>query len=391
MISLWPIIRTMRPMLGYPGQGLMNLILLLWHYCQNLGNLRRLNQKKFIPQAPQCIFILRNNDLGDLLVITPLLAALKHHYPDAKLVVGVGNWNRPTLANNPHVDRILPINAPWHNKGIKPQTLRYRWHYLLNSPEIQSLRQLQPDIGIDVFGSAWGAMLLLRAGIPYRLGVRGYAGGAIAMQACIDYDPHLYVGQSALRFAQLLGATEFPAARPQIFLTAVEQHEAQDRWTAIAPKEHHRLIIGPGSGRDTRYWPLEHYQKLVAKLAIWENLSIVLVGSRGDRAACAQIKQPTVQDWSGQLTLRQTFALVAQADLVICNSSMLMHTAAAFEVESLVLLGAAFVSCDQHDRQWGYLSHYRSLGKEPGKQGEIATVGEAIAQIQILLERDGRS
>lgn len=400
-IGLQAIVRGLRLWVRWLGQGLMNLGLWLWCWVQARQALGPSGARglRFGPEqlppvrhqlqqssAPRCIFVLRNNDLGDVLVITPLFAALKHRYPHAQLVVGVGDWNRPTLAQNPYVDRVVAINAPWHNKGVYPQTLFHRWRYLLSSPELEILRQLQPDLGIDVFGSAWGAMLLLRAGIPWRLGVRGYAGGAIAMQACIDYDPQLQVGQSTLRFAALLGATDFPSPRPQLFLTAAECQAAQGRWGAIAPSGSlTRVVIGPGSGQDARYWPLGHYQNLVAALATWRNCVVVLVGGRGDRAACEHVAQPPIHDWCGQLTLRQTFALVSQADLVISNSSMLMHTAAAFEVENLVLLGPGFVSRRQHDRQWGYPCHYRSLGKEPGEQAEIATVQEAIAAIQNLL------
>src|SRR5438067_13587373 len=56
------------------------------------------------------IFVLRNNDIGDLLVVTPLFDALKRRFPDNKIVVGVGNWNFPVLQNNPHLSEVLPIN-----------------------------------------------------------------------------------------------------------------------------------------------------------------------------------------------------------------------------------------------------------------------------------------
>ncbi|MGB0562611.1 MAG: glycosyltransferase family 9 protein [Spirulinaceae cyanobacterium] len=377
----------MRQVKSWPGQALLNLVLLLWRW-----SVRGLKPNLSQSHLPQRIFILRSNDLGDLLIITPLFAAIQQRYPKAEILVGVGDWSRPVLENNPFVDRILPINAPWHNKGVTQQELWQRWCYLFTSPELVALRALKPDVGIDIFGSAWGAMLLLRAGIPYRLGVRGYAGGAIAAQACIDYDPQLQVGRSALRFAQRLGATELPIARPQIFLTPTERQAAEQRWLSIA-WGCHRIVIGPGSGQDDRYWPLASYQALVKELASWQALCLMLVGGGSDRTAATQITQSveagsTLWDWTGQLSLRETFALVATADLVICNSSMLMHAAAAFTVETLVLLGEAFVSRRQHDRQWGYESHYQSLGKEPGEQAKIASPGAAIAQIRHLLNAD---
>ena len=63
-------------------------------------------------------FILRNNDLGDVLVSTPLANGLRQAFPNSKISIGTGDWARPLLENNPHIDDIISCNAPWHNKQI---------------------------------------------------------------------------------------------------------------------------------------------------------------------------------------------------------------------------------------------------------------------------------
>src|SRR4051794_32832229 len=62
------------------------------------------------------IFVLRNNDIGDLLVITPLFEALRRRFPDAWIAAGVGSWNRQVLEHNLHLDQLIEVNGPWHNK-----------------------------------------------------------------------------------------------------------------------------------------------------------------------------------------------------------------------------------------------------------------------------------
>jgi len=66
--------------------------------------------------CPKSIFVLRNNDLGDVLVATPLLHGLRRAFPSAKICMGVGDWAKSLLGNNPDLDQVLPCNAPWHNK-----------------------------------------------------------------------------------------------------------------------------------------------------------------------------------------------------------------------------------------------------------------------------------
>jgi ADP-heptose:LPS heptosyltransferase len=172
------------------------------------------------PDPPRSIFVLRNNDIGDLLVVTPLFEALRRRFPQARIIAGVGAWAAPVLERNPHVDEVLTLNAPWHNGQVRPQGLDAALRYIATSPEVARLAAARCDIGIDVLGSGFGSLLLMRAGIPWRLGVRGYAGGHSAVQQCVEFDPRAHVGRTALRFAELLGATDLPENRPQLFVEA---------------------------------------------------------------------------------------------------------------------------------------------------------------------------
>jgi ADP-heptose:LPS heptosyltransferase len=52
--------------------------------------------------------------------------------------------------------------------------------------------------------------------------------------------------------------------------------------------------------------------------------------------------------------LRESFGIIGGSKLLICNSSMAMHAAAAFRRPTVALLGEWFQSASQHHRQWGY-------------------------------------
>ncbi|MFC5455677.1 glycosyltransferase family 9 protein [Prosthecobacter fluviatilis] len=317
------------------------------------------------PDSPQSIFVLRNNDLGDLLVITPLFEALKMLYPEARIVAGVGDWSRPILENNPHVSEVLSINAPWHNHIVPGQTPLGAFRYILRSHEVSLLKSRQFDIGIDVLGSQFGSLLLMRGGIPFRLGVKGYAGGHSAAQRYFDLDYCKYVGRSSLLFAELLGAMQVPSAKPQIFLTAQEMAYGDEMWAEHGGRKR-RIVIGPGAGFAEKCWPLGHYEKLIRALTLDARNQVVVVGGPREMAVGAQLScgNSAVRNLTGLTTLRETFSLVAQADLVICNSSLLMHVAAAFEKPSVVLLGEWFDSAALHALQWGYGSLTHVCGRD---------------------------
>ncbi|HEX3555887.1 MAG TPA: glycosyltransferase family 9 protein [Thermoanaerobaculia bacterium] len=341
------------------------------------------------PREPRSIFVLRNNDVGDLLVVTPLFEALRRRFPQAWIAAGVGSWNLDVLRHNPHLSEVLAVNAPWFNKYREAQGTLGRLAYLGRSPEVRELARRRFEVGIDVLGSAWGSLLLLRAGIPYRLGVRGYAGGHSAAQATVAFDPGLSVGRSALRFAELLGAADLPAYRPQIFLRAAER-EAAERWWAEAEtdgRRRRRVVVGPGGGLAAKRWPGESFAALAARLPKAGDVSLLVLGGprEGELVARVAAGAAEARILSPAPGLRETFALVAACDLVVCNSSMLLHAAAAFAKPSVVLLGEAFPSASQHQAQWGYPGLSRSLGQEPRERTALATPEEALAAVQEML------
>jgi len=317
------------------------------------------------PEEPRSIFVLRNNDLGDLLVVTPLFEALRWRFPEAWIVAGVGDWSRDVLLHNPWISEVVPVNAPWFNKYSASSGAVARWRYLRRSPEVRTLARRRFDVGIDILGSAWGSFLLLRAGIPWRLGVRGYAGGHSALQAAVDFDPIEQVGRSALRFAELLGATALPPVRPQIFLTREEAEEGERWWAAREDgRRRPRLVLGPGAGLPVKRWPLDRFATLLTALAAERpDLAILVLAGPGEEDLVRPLVRlhPGAYAFARPPGLRANFSLVAAADLVVCHSSLLLHVAAAFSRPALALLGPSFPSAEQHQAQWGYPGLCQSL------------------------------
>lgn len=340
------------------------------------------------PENPDSIFVLRNNDIGDLLAITPLFEALRRRFPQARLAAGIGSWNRPVLENNPYLSGVLTVNAPWHNKYVASQSPLDALRYIYLSPESRRLAREHFQVGIDILGSPWGSLLLMRAGIPYRLGVRGYAGGHTGVHQAVSYNPSEHVGRSALRFAEMLGARDMPPCRPQIFLTDSEKRAGHARWqdgSKATGERSKRLVVGVGGGFPEKCWPFDYFVQVARRIQERGAVDIILVGSQEDQAAAHRLARdsPRVKNLAGILTLRETFAVVAASDVVFCNPSMLFHAAAAFSIPSVVVQGAYFHSAEQSAAQWGYPS-CRIVGPDAGHP-EIYSPEEALDCLRRVL------
>lgn len=330
--------------------------------------------------------MLRNNDLGDLMVITPLFEALKKRFPKARIIAGVGAWSCPILKNNPYVDEIVPLTAPWHNKMILGQSDAKRLGYCLFSPEVKALRVQPCDIGIDVLGSPYGSLLMICGGMPYRLGVRGYAGGHSSCHQWVESGPMRYVGRHALVFAELLGLSEgdLPPTKPQLYMSPTEMLNARDMWRGTGDAV--RLVVGFGGGFPEKCWPISNFRKLLELLQAAGNYRIKLVGGPADAKTgdALVFGLSHVENLAGKISLRETFALTSRAHQVMTNPSMLMHVAAAFSIPAVVSMGPFFPSIAEHNALWICSTKTTVLGVESSEvPGEAASPRQVFEQLMV--------
>jgi ADP-heptose:LPS heptosyltransferase len=282
----------------------------------------------------------------------------------------VGDWARPLLENNPTLDEIISINAPWHNKqncrfqANSPRTFLEGLVYVLISRESKFLRSQKYTHGIDVLGSRQGSWLLRRARIPHRFGVRGYAGGDGWCEGCVDFREDRRVSEAALAFLPLLGVERDVEARPRLFLTDSEKTAAEERW-GVRERDILRIVIAPGAGFPEKCWGDDNFTELVLLLLEHTHHRLALIGGQEDdgRVNLSDGSNARIQNLCGVTSLRESAALVSRADFVITNTTVTMHFAGAFRIPSLTLLGPWYESATLHAKQWGYPEGL-VLGKE---------------------------
>lgn len=335
---------------------------------------------------PESVFVLRNNDLGDVVAVTPLLDALKALHPAVRVEVGVGRWAAPLLERHPGVDRIHLVPAPWFNK-FTPTGARSARRFVRCSGVPETLRAREFDVGIDPLGSAWGAALLVRAGVPRRLGTLGFAGGERGFHDGIRFDPEESVARRCQRFAELLGARDLPEARPSISLADEESEAAERLWRELSfgRSTTRRLVVAPGSGLEQKSWPVERFRRVVELLAARPDVAVLVVAGPAEVEIAAQVAADRATSLAGRLELRSTCALLARCDLVLANSSFAFHAAVAVGRPAIAVLGPAFPSARHHQRQWGYEGWTTTLGPERNEGRGLASPEEVFAEVDTLL------
>src|SRR5258708_8212074 len=81
------------------------------------------------PGANPRILLLRPDHLGDLVMTTPVLDALREHAPDARITMMVGPWSREVVARHPAIDHLttcpFPAFTPPTHSPLAPSPLLF--------------------------------------------------------------------------------------------------------------------------------------------------------------------------------------------------------------------------------------------------------------------------
>jgi heptosyltransferase-2 len=123
-----------------------------------------------------------------------------------------------------------------------------------------------------------------------------------------------------------------------------EERRFADRFfeeAGVAPGE---LVIGihPFAANPPRAWHLDNFIELARQLQERYNARILFLGGPRDHEALPGIRAALLKpplEAVGTTSLRQTMALLARCQLMVCNDSGIMHVAASLRVPLVALFG----------------------------------------------------
>src|SRR6185312_5894953 len=135
--------------------------------------------------APR-ILLIRPDHLGDLVLTTPVLNALKQQVPNAQITMMVGPWSSEIVARHPAIDRLQTCPFP----GFQRAPQKPLAPYILLATVAKQLRRGQYDLAINLRPDFWwGAALLYLARIPRRIGYALEPGRPFLTMALLFHSP----------------------------------------------------------------------------------------------------------------------------------------------------------------------------------------------------------
>jgi len=286
-------------------------------------------RKKFSKGDIKKILIIRLDRIGDVLLSTPAIRAIRFAFLRCQLHVLVSDYTKDLLINNPHIDRLLVYKK---DKLSRDYSLAIALHPGLRQNYLTFISGARFRIGYTGWGGGFflthrlkdDRIKRIRHEVESALEAVGMAGGVIQ-------DKHLDISvtQEGERFA----------------VNFFSEYGLQDKDLIVA--------IHPGARQVYIRWKKEGFAQVAERLIREDNAKVILIGSKEEEALIKEVvslmkEKPIL---AVGLKLTEVVSLIKRCNLFIGNSSGPMHIAAALGVPVVAIFGSIH-PLDSY-KEWG--------------------------------------
>jgi ADP-heptose:LPS heptosyltransferase len=268
-------------------------------------------------KEPGSILVVQLRRIGDVILTTPAVAALKARYPKAALDFLVEAPGAEALQFNPHIREILVYD------GSCPLSTMKWW---------SKIRSRGYDWVVDFLGTPRSAMLTFFSGAAVKAGP-AHVGHSFWYNTPLTQSTTTHYGAlEKIRLLERLGVS----SRDADFLPKVY----------LARREEPKNVVGliPASRKETRRWPAQRYADLGKLLRERFGCDIRVFWGPGERALAEEVAQKIgdgARATPETKNLTEAAKLLADCRLVVTNCNGPKHLAVALGVPTVTVHGAS--------------------------------------------------
>lgn len=292
--------------------------------------------KKLDPDTIRRILIRSTNWVGDAILTTPAIRAIRGNFPHSEITILAKPWVVPVFEENPHVDRIMIYDANNRHKG---------WRGKIRL--IKDIKKRKFDVAILFQNAIEAAIVAFFSRIPIRIGYDTDRRGLfLTHSVSVTRNAKFKDIHETDYYLGIL--TPFGLTHDGTGLTlkiSESNHRSADKLlTGYGIGESDQIVgINPGAtyGSAKRWFP-ERYAALADKIQERYGAHILIFGAPGEKEIGQKVTQlikKSAINLCGRTTLGEAIALISRCNLFITNDSGLMHVAAALDTPLVAIFG----------------------------------------------------
>jgi len=277
------------------------------------------------------ILIVNVNWLGDVLMSTASIRAIKKAYPESYLACMVPKRCVEVLSGNPNLDEIIVFDEKDTHKWLSAQ-IRF----------IRELKKKKFDIAFLFHRSFTRALIPFLAGIPERIGYCTKKRGMLLTRKIALPEDDIHRLDYYLNIPESYGVKS-DGRYYEFFISDNDREFINNKLKELGIKQDDFVVvINPGGNWAPKRWPKENFARLSDKLINELGARIIISGADKDVELANEISSLMKQKpiiLAGATNLKQLGALMEAVDLVISADSGPMHIAAAMGTDLIALFG----------------------------------------------------
>ncbi len=283
------------------------------------------------------VLLVRLDNLGDVLVTTPAIRAVRHSLPQAHLTLLCSPVGAQVGRLNPDIDEVIEYQAPWMDPWSQLECDPARELHL-----VEELRSAGFDAAI-IFTSfrqscVAAAYLCYLAGIPLRLGASVEGPGSL-LTTRVKHDGD-YTGEfphEVMRSIELVASVGMQTDDLHLRLRVPEiaHHRSATILSAHAAGGP-RIVVHPGCSMPARTYPTEGFGAIVDRLICDFNATVFLTGTESEAPLVRTIqdslkstRRSRTVSLTGTIDFATMCGLIEACDLTICSNTGPAHVSAA--------------------------------------------------------------
>jgi len=286
-----------------------------------------------VPAPGAHVAVVQTSFLGDVVLTTPLVAALRAALCPARLSVVVRPEAVPLLAHHPCIDEVVVDDKRGTDRGLAG-ALRVA----------RRLRARRIDIAVSPHRSLRTALVLAGAGIGMRVGFRE-SRGAFLYHVRVRRDRSHHDVERNLGLLWAFGVRPEEHLQPPYLVPGLAAENEAARLLGELGLDDGRALYAlcPGSVWHTKRWNAEGFGIVARTLGEMEGAAVLLLGGSADAAVGERVERHAggaAVNLVGKTDLATFVALAGRMRAVIANDSAPMHIAAACGVPLVAIFCA---------------------------------------------------
>jgi len=318
------------------------------------------NQERIIRKEDDFkrILIVRTDRIGDVLLSTPVIKALRDKYPSAYIAMMVSRYAKDIVEGNPYLDKVVILDKELEHKG-----------WLRSAKFIQELKKNRFDLSLILHPTNRVHLITFLSGIPKRVGYDRKLGFLLTDR--VKHTKQFGEKHELEYNLDLLRYLGIEARDKNLFMPIKKESEewVGELFAQEGISDTDKLLaIHPAASCPSKIWPAQRFAEVAGKLAQKYGFKVLVVAGPKDLTLADNLvkhMRSSPINLAGKTSVTQLASLLKRCRLFISNDSGPVHIASAVGTPVISIFGRKQAGLSP--KRWGPLGKKdKVLHKESG-------------------------